>query len=306
LASKGVDGLKAYGLLKKLGEAVPPPSDLGSLLAVDDAAIRGNVVEIAANLPVADAVPVLRQASKDGSAAVRQKVVAVVAGWSAADGSGSGLPIVRTLADDSDVGVRSRASLLLTRLLPKQAPEPEEPAEAAAAPTAASPSSAAATLDLGPLPDLAPAVDAHPPSDLGSVAPPPAAGPDLGVAVVAPTAVPAAAAPAAAVAAVPAAAAAEPVDKAGLKLRLKQTQDAAEKLLSRGEYDKAIQVLEDARRSDSSKNLLMQLGQAYELWSEQESGKKQKTLTKKAIDTYKLVKSAAAKEHIAELQQRLQ
>jgi hypothetical protein len=48
----------------------------------------------------------------------------------------------------------------------------------------------------------------------------------------------------------------------------------------------------------------MLIGQAYELWSEQESGSKQKTLTKKAIEAYKQVKSKEAKEHILELQQR--
>jgi hypothetical protein len=48
----------------------------------------------------------------------------------------------------------------------------------------------------------------------------------------------------------------------------------------------------------------MQIGQAYELWSEQESGGKQKSLTKKAIEAYKQAKTPAAKEHITELQER--
>jgi hypothetical protein len=95
------------------------------------------------------------------------------------------------------------------------------------------------------------------------------------------------------------------LDKAGEKARVKQTLDAAERLLSKGEYAKAIQMLETARAAAPSKNVMMQLGQAYELWSEQESGSKQKSLTKKAIEAYKQAKTSAAKEHIAELQQRL-
>jgi hypothetical protein len=49
----------------------------------------------------------------------------------------------------------------------------------------------------------------------------------------------------------------------------------------------------------------MQLGQAYELWSEQETGSKQKALTKKAIEAYKAAKTSAAKEHIQQLKERL-
>ena len=87
--------------------------------------------------------------------------------------------------------------------------------------------------------------------------------------------------------------------------QIKQALDSAEQFIGRGEYDKAIQVLETAQRTSPNKNILMQIGQAYELWSEQESGKKQTTLTKKAIEAYKQVKTAEAKEHITELQQRL-
>ncbi len=112
-------------------------------------------------------------------------------------------------------------------------------------------------------------------------------------------------APGATPAVAPAAADAPELDKAGKKARLKQTLSTAEKFLSRGEYEKAIQVLDTARAVDTSKDIMMQLGQAYELWSEQETGSKQKSLTRKAIEVYKQVKSAEAKAHIAELQERL-
>ena len=315
LGKGGVDGFKAYGLLKKLGEAAPPPKDLAALLKVDDASVRANVIEIALNLPVADAVPLLRQASKDSSALVRQKVVAVVAGWSTADGSASGLPIVRALADDSDVVVRSRASLLVTRLVPPPPPEYEEAVEAPAAPTSPS---APADAALATAADLAVPPDLSPARDLG-VAPDLAVPPDLAVRVVVPDLAVAAAAPTPVVApkpvAVPGVVAAPPgtdpasdvpLDKAAQKKAVKQTLDAAEQFLSRGEYDKAVQALENTRRVAPSKTILMQLGQTYELWSEQESGNKQKSLTKKAIEAYKAVKTPAAKEHITELQQRLQ
>ena len=132
----------------------------------------------------------------------------------------------------------------------------------------------------------------------------PAPTPDLAVAApVAPPVTPEAAAPTAA----PAAAGGEApkLDKAEEKVRVKQALDASERLLSRGEYDKAIAVLDEARKVSASKNLSMQIGQAYELWSEQESGSKQKSLTKKAIEAYKQAKTPAAKEHITELQERL-
>ncbi|HMY60300.1 MAG TPA: hypothetical protein PK472_18680, partial [Pseudomonadota bacterium] len=57
--------------------------------------------------------------------------------------------------------------------------------------------------------------------------------------------------------------------------------------------------------SDSSKEIMLQLGQAYEFWSEQESGAKQKAITKKAIEAYKQVKNAEAKARIQDLQSRL-
>ena len=95
------------------------------------------------------------------------------------------------------------------------------------------------------------------------------------------------------------------LDKAGKKARVKQTLATAEKFLSRGEYEKAIALLDTARTVDTSKDLVMQLGQAYELWSEQENGGKQKSLLRKAIEVYKQVKTAEAKAHIQELQDRL-
>ena len=326
LGNRGVDGFKAYGLLKKLGESPPPPTDLAALLAVEDAGVRASVVETASSLPVGDAVPVLRQAAKDSAVPVRQKVLAVVAGWSPADGTAAGLPIVRTLAEDSDVAVRSRASLLLTNLIPKA---PAEPEEAAAPPTAATGQSTVtpaspvaqpdlalapdqgaardqgAALDLSRTADLAAALAVPAPTVANPAIPPVQQPPPTPTAPPATTAAPN---PGVAAPATPGGESDEaPVklDKAAAKQHVKQTLDASERLLSRGEYDKATQMLEAARKLVPSKNLSMQLGQAYELWSEQESGGKQKALIKKAIDAYKQAKNASAKERITELQQHL-
>jgi HEAT repeat protein len=303
LRAGGADGFKAYGLLKKLGESVPPPTDMASLLTGSDPAVRVSVLEAARSLPVADAVPLLRQATKDSSPLVRKEIIEVVASWPAADGTAAGVPLLRTLADDSDIGIRSRAGLLLTQLVPKAPPEPEEVEAPAAPPSAAAgtPAVAAAAPDLAVVPaaDLAVAVDLSVPADLGAA--PPKGVPDLATPTASPP-VPAVAAPAG----TPAAAGEVPeLDKAGKKARLKQTLSTAEKFLSRGEYEKAIQVLDTARAVDTSKDIVMQLGQAYELWSEQETGSKQKSLTRKAIEVYKQVKTAEAKAHITELQERL-
>jgi hypothetical protein len=238
---------------------------------------------------------------------VRQKVLAVVASWSEADGTASGLPIVRTLADDSDVVVRSRASLLVTRLVPKAPPEPEEAPAPPAAPDGVGATAAVAAADLAAAADLLAAPDLGVTADLSPVVAPtgPAPTPDLAVAAPAVPATPAATPEAAAPVAAPAGGETPKLDKAEEKLRVKQALDASERLLSRGEYDKAIAVLDEARKVSASKNLSMQIGQAYELWSEQESGSKQKSLTKKAIEAYKQAKTPAAKEHITELQERL-
>jgi HEAT repeat protein len=304
LKGGGADGFRAYGLLKKLGESVPPPTDMASLLSGNDAAVRVSVMEAARSLPVADAIPLLRQATKDSSPLVRKQVIEVVASWPAADGTSSGVPLLRTLSEDSDVGIRSRASLLMAQLVPKAPPEPEEVEEQPAAPapgTTAPVAAAAPDLATAAVPDLAATPDLSAAPDLATAAPP-AAPPDLAAP---PAAVPVVVAPGATPAVVPAAADAPELDKAGKKARLKQTLSTAEKFLSRGEYEKAIQVLDTARAVDTSKDIMMQLGQAYELWSEQETGSKQKSLTRKAIEVYKQVKSAEAKAHIAELQERL-
>lgn len=300
LGKGGLDGLKAYGLLKKLGETVAPPGDLVALLKSNDVGVRGTVVETAASLPVGDAASLLKVAAKDGSATVRQKVLAVIAGWSDADGTAQGLPIVRALAEDTDVGVRSRANQLVSRLAPKAAPEPEEapvPPPTAAAPTQPT-APAPGVADMAVAADLTAARDLSPRVDL-TVAPAP---PDL----MAPSAAQTGTAtgvvtPPPATPEQPAAPTLSPEEE---KAQVKKSLEASERLVSKGDYAKAIQLLEEVRRVAPTKNLSMLIGQAYELWSEQESGSKQKTLTKKAIEAYKQVKSKEAKEHILELQQR--
>jgi hypothetical protein len=70
---------------------------MASLLSGNDAAVRVSVMEAARSLPVADAIPLLRQATKDSSPLVRKQVIEVVASWPAADGTSSGVPLLRTL-----------------------------------------------------------------------------------------------------------------------------------------------------------------------------------------------------------------
>ncbi len=320
LKAGGINGFKAYGFLKKLGEEAATPKDLDKLLAVDDAEVRASVVATATSLPVKEALPVLQRAAKDPASAVRQGVIAVVAGWAPADASASGLALLRTLADDSDVVVRSRARGLLAKLLPPPPPEPVEPGEASEAtseaPAAESGTSSAvsdlassALADLGTTvdlktQDLAARVDLQAPRDLGSPATP-----DLAAATQpAVPAAPAADAAPKAAEAKPATAPSEPaevLDPREQQARVKKTLESTEKLLSRGEYDKAIQALLGVLAISPSKGVYMTLGQAYQLWAEQESDKKAKGLKKKAIEAYKKAGTAAAKAQIAELQQQM-
>ncbi len=155
LTRGGVDGLVAYVLLNKLGEKVVPPADFDTSFAAATLPARLEVVDTLGELPADLVLPLLRRASRDSEAAVRRKVAELAAALRGPDGAPVGLPLLRLLLSDRDLGVRARVEALLSRLL-SAPPEKEKTPEAPPPPAASSP----------PAPS---------PADGGSESPPPPA-----------------------------------------------------------------------------------------------------------------------------------
>lgn len=312
LGRSGPDGLVAYGALKKLGEATSPPGGLGELLSSGTVADRVSVIEAVAQMPVGEALPLLRKGARDGAAAVRRKVVEVAGDLPApAGGPAPGLPVLRMLLGDQDVAVRSRAGALVARLSPREpeaAPEPKATREPARA--------AAAAPDMS----VSPALLATAPPDLAS--PVAAATPDLAAAAPAPAEASKVDQPAAAKeeGAIKEAsktkegggpAAAQPEPKASKSANAREEAQlklaAAELYQQSGKYDRAAREMEAARKLDPKLPLYFSLGEAYRHWADGEHDlTKQKKLVQKAIDAYKKAKDPKAQAYIEELKERLQ
>jgi HEAT repeat protein len=130
LKKGGEGGLLAYAALSKLGEEAAAPAGLGALLASGRVAERIAVVEAAAQMPEAAALPILRR-----------------------------------LLSDPDVAVRSRAGALLARISPpdpERGPEREKKQGEAAPAQAQAPAQAAPDMmaaPAAPAPDLGMAED---------------------------------------------------------------------------------------------------------------------------------------------------
>jgi HEAT repeat protein len=173
LEKGGGDGLRAFGLLKKLGEPAAPPANLDKLIDDPDVAVRLALVEATEQLPPDVALPILSKAAAAKEAEVRRKVVERLAAFPVPMGSDPSLalPLAKTLSGDSDISVRERASLLTAKLSPKPpevvveevVPEPGQPSLPGGPAESASPS------DLGAPPDLAQAVDLAAPADLAAL-----------------------------------------------------------------------------------------------------------------------------------------
>ena len=146
LTRGGVDGLVAYVLLNKLGEKVVPPADFDTSFATAALPARLEVVETLGELPADLVLPLLRRASRDSEAAVRRKVAELAAALRGPDGTPVGLPLLRLLLGDRDVGVRARVEALLSRLLssppekPGDKPGDKPPVKAGDSPPAPAPS----------------------------------------------------------------------------------------------------------------------------------------------------------------------
>lgn len=129
----GSEGVRAYGLLQKLGELSPQTEskapDLGTLLASSDVLQRLMAIDALQKLPTETAAPLLIKATRDPDSTVRFRLVDVVAHHCQPGPSQrAALPALRALAEDNDVAVRSRAFGLLGQLqatIPADAAHPE-------------------------------------------------------------------------------------------------------------------------------------------------------------------------------------
>jgi serine/threonine protein kinase/HEAT repeat protein len=127
LAGGGADGVIAYGLLKKMGEAVPPPAGFGELLSRGDLPTSLALLDVVADLPPAESLPLLQKARFDSNPAVRRRVVEVAFAVHKNAPSQTSLSLLYSLLNDPDVSVRARASALVATLAhhEKAAPAPD-------------------------------------------------------------------------------------------------------------------------------------------------------------------------------------
>ena len=138
-----LDGLTAYGKLKKLGEQVDPPEGLAQLLQSTSLQARFDVLDAISELPEDRALALLYIASHDFASVVRRRAAEVAGGFYRHTGSSASLNLIKSMLHDPDVLVRSGvAELLLVlpktilptqppRIVPKKAPAAAPPVVAA-------------------------------------------------------------------------------------------------------------------------------------------------------------------------------
>ncbi|MBL9044545.1 MAG: HEAT repeat domain-containing protein [Myxococcales bacterium] len=115
-ASGDRQGLLAFVTLRKLGEAVPPPPGLGSLLTSGDLATRLLVLGLLPELPMADAARLMKIAVLDPTPVVRRRAVEVAAELYRSTRLTRYLRMVGSLRNDPDVLVRAQAATLTEQL----------------------------------------------------------------------------------------------------------------------------------------------------------------------------------------------
>ena len=115
-ASGDREGLLAYVTLRKLGEDVPPPPGLGSLLTSGDVSTRLVVLGFVRDLPMEDAGRLVKIALLDPIPVVRRRAAEVSAELYRTTRLTRYLRIVRSLRNDPDVSVRAQATVLTEEL----------------------------------------------------------------------------------------------------------------------------------------------------------------------------------------------
>ena len=138
LSAGGADSVVAYGLLKKLGEKVSPPAGFGELLGRGDQPTSLALLDVIADLPVPEALPLLQKARLDSSPLVRRRVGEVAYDFYKAAPSDTLLVMLYGLLNDPDIRVRTRVGMLVADLKAKRGaaeiPDLSEPVDLATPP----------------------------------------------------------------------------------------------------------------------------------------------------------------------------
>ena len=108
-----VDGLIAYTMLKALGESAEPPAGLAQILHSADLQTRLDALDVVADFPVDQALPLLYIASRDPAIALRRRSAEIAGEFYKHTGVGAYLSLIRNLLRDPDPLVRSGATELL-------------------------------------------------------------------------------------------------------------------------------------------------------------------------------------------------
>jgi len=136
LGKTGIDGVRSYLLLRRLGELVAAPADPRVVLSRGSVDERIQLVRSLASLPDDLVRSTLLQAARDRELGVRRAVVDVAETLLAGDSREAARAALSLLASDSSRGLRARAAMLLSSLPPEfEAPQSARSASADAAST---------------------------------------------------------------------------------------------------------------------------------------------------------------------------
>ena len=116
VAAGDIEGLTAYGILKRLGESVEQPPGLQSLLTTGGLSERFAVMDVVGELPPSLAQQLLLIASNDPASVIRRRTADTASRLFVQTKQLAFLRLLRTLSNDVEAAVRSRARELLSAL----------------------------------------------------------------------------------------------------------------------------------------------------------------------------------------------
>lgn len=116
VAAGDIEGLTAYGILKRLGESVEQPPGLKSLLTTGGLSERFAVMDVVGELPPSLAQQLLLIASNDPASVIRRRTADTASRLFVQTKQLAFIRLLRTLSNDVEAAVRSRARELLSAL----------------------------------------------------------------------------------------------------------------------------------------------------------------------------------------------
>lgn len=111
-----IEGLTAYGILKRMGESVDQPPGLQSLLTLGSLSERFAVMDVVGELPPSLAQQLLLVASNDPASVIRRRAADIASRLFHQTKQVAFLRILRALTNDPEAAVRARARELLSAI----------------------------------------------------------------------------------------------------------------------------------------------------------------------------------------------